>query len=200
MRFRFLYTLLFFILWLLGCTNGVMSSSSFSNGNPPDANTFLSRKRVFITSTTYNGAFGTLAMADGYCASQAAAGSLGGAWKAWLSDTVTDVSARVTDVSPWYLIDRMTVIFNQYPGAANFPAVGITMTESGVNIGNVSVWTGTDNNNVKTASLCISGTAWNTSSGVPLGTGGFSNFTTFGWTDNQSFTCSSLLHLYCFEQ
>ncbi len=52
-------------------------------------------KRIFVTSAIYKGNLGGLTGADAICQTHAAQASLGGAWKAWLSDTTTDVSARL---------------------------------------------------------------------------------------------------------
>src|SRR3989344_6490978 len=47
-------------------------------------------KRAFVTSATYHGNLGGLAGGDAECQSLANAASLGGIWKAWLSDSSTN--------------------------------------------------------------------------------------------------------------
>ncbi|GEM_PF-2127267 len=51
--------------------------------------------RVFATRTTYNGNLGGLAGADAKCQTSADARSLGGTWKAWLSDDATSATDRL---------------------------------------------------------------------------------------------------------
>ena len=67
---------------------------------------------VFVTSTTYQGNFGSPATADGYCDTQAAAGGLSGSYTAWVAEGTADeprdrgLSACVTAGSssmPWHL-------------------------------------------------------------------------------------------------
>ena len=65
-------------------------------------------KRVFVTSTTYKGNLGGLAGADAKCQTRANAASLGGTWKAWLSDSTTSAASRLTQsVSGYILLNNL---------------------------------------------------------------------------------------------
>lgn len=52
-------------------------------------------KRIFLTSTTYNGSLGGVAGADAKCQARATAQSLGGTWKAIISDTTSNAKDRL---------------------------------------------------------------------------------------------------------
>ena len=69
-------------------------------------------KRIFITKTTFLGNLGGLAGADAKCTAAAAARSLGGTWKAWLSDASTNAIDRIGDVGPWVLVGSGTRVFD----------------------------------------------------------------------------------------
>jgi hypothetical protein len=57
---------------------------------------FCSKKIIFLTSQAYDGNLGGLAGADAKCQSLAAAANLSGTFKAWLSDSTTNASDRLT--------------------------------------------------------------------------------------------------------
>ncbi len=57
-------------------------------------------KRVFVTSTPYNGAFGSVQKGDALCVATAKAAGVGGTWVAWLSDQTKEAVDHVSDVSP----------------------------------------------------------------------------------------------------
>ena len=56
-------------------------------------------KTIFVTSTSYSGNLGGLTGADANCATRAAAGSLPGVYKAYMSDSVNDAACRVLGLS-----------------------------------------------------------------------------------------------------
>lgn len=64
----------------------------------------LRTKRVFVTSTTYDGNLGGLAGADAKCQARANAATLGGTWKAILGDSTITPQQR-TDYNWDYLVD-----------------------------------------------------------------------------------------------
>ncbi len=55
---------------------------------------------VFVTSATFNGNLGGLAGADDPCEALASAAGRVGTWRAILSDSTTDASARITVTGP----------------------------------------------------------------------------------------------------
>jgi hypothetical protein len=157
--------------------------------------------RVFATATGYlakslgGGATG-FAGGDGFCASAAEAGGLGGTWVAWLSTSRTNAIDRVTGAGPWYLVDRKTLVFLNKAALATVPRVGIAMNELAVE-GPTSrqVWTGTSNGGIASPLTCddwSNGT--NTGRGMTGNAGGKND-----WTTLFEEPCDRERSLYCFE-
>jgi len=71
-------------------------------------------KRVFVTSTTHNGAMGGLAGADAICQARATAAGLSGTYMAWLSDSTGSPSTRFTQSEAPYVLVNGTVIANDW--------------------------------------------------------------------------------------
>src|SRR5262245_41660475 len=93
-------SLILLILVPAACTG--VSSDPTDQPRPVTGN-----KRMFVTSTTYQGGnLGGLAGADAKCADRAAAAGLTGAYKAWLSDSHKSAASRLThSVGSYSLID-----------------------------------------------------------------------------------------------
>ena len=201
------------------CSNGASGSQTcLSDGTygscsctqpMPDGGTPV--KRVFVTHTQYIGdlrvegsASDGPTGADRVCATAAQAATLGGTWRAWLSDSATNAIDRVADVSPWYLIDGKTKVFNNKANLATSPAVAIQMDETGVLVAATdNVWTGTSTGGTKATTPSLdfcrnaSGADWadNTLDGL---VGSASGTTT--WTSATQVSCNTGAHIYCFEQ
>jgi hypothetical protein len=62
---------------------------------PGDAGSSTAPKRIFLTSTVYDGNLGGLAGADAKCQARADAAQLGGTWKAILSTRTVDAADRI---------------------------------------------------------------------------------------------------------
>ena len=164
------------------------------------------KKRVFVTSATYTGQFSPIAGinglsdADTACGDRAFSAGLGGTWVAWLSAGATDAPQRITDVSPWYLVDQTTLVF---PTAAslssvNGPMHAIDQDETGFPVGIDSlVWTGTDSFGAGTLDTCNS---WGSMATTDNGTVGDAS-QIVEWTETTTAeTCDKMHHIYCFEQ
>ncbi len=159
-------------------------------------------KRIFITATKYNGNLGGLTGADAKCLTAAQAASLGGAWKAWLSDATTDAIDRITDVGPWVQVGSADIVFNNKANLSTIPLKGIALTEQGTNIGSGTqqyAWTGSDNGGTRFNSQCASAGSWSSTSSADFGRVGTADSTSL-WTANGSLACNTLNHLYCVEQ
>jgi hypothetical protein len=175
-------------------------------------------KRVFITSQTWNGdltlASGQtngLASGDVYCNRAASAASLGGTFVAWLSDSLTDATTHVFDASPWYLVDRKTVVFPNKNQLTTIPMVPIVMDETGGHTEG-EVWTGTLYGGT---GGCTQGSGVDCCADWMLGPGASDESviglaaTTMDWTSGSNIPseaasrlggCGVARHLYCFEQ
>ena len=171
-------------------------------------------RRVFVTSTHYKGDLGGLSGADAQCQVRANAANLGGTWKAWLSDSLTDAKDRL--VHPMGALVRIdgTVIASNWDALVNgWPAAAPEITEYGllksyVNAGSVPgcswaggyffhPWTATDNQGGLSGMTCDN---WTSSSASATGWVGLGGYSLSQWTDWCNFPCNMSQPLYCFEQ
>jgi len=161
-------------------------------------------KRVFISSTSYTGALGGLSGADSSCQSLSNIAVLGGSWKAWLSNTTTNASDRLTHSdSPYYLVDGTTMVANNWAGIVSGSLLtGITINEKFQTVApGTRVWTNTSaiGTRVSTTSqdTCYN---WTVGDGARGGYGLNERFGSGGWTDTNYSQCRNAQRLYCFEQ
>ena len=174
---------------------------------------FLS-KTVFVTSESYTGNLGGLAGADQKCNDLAAAASLAGDYKAWLSDSSQSPNTRFTQFPGPYKMVNGTVIASDFAdvvdGALN---TVIDRDEHGAPPSSFTsspfVWTSTKpDGSGREDRHCVDWT-----NDVPgqapgiLGGGGIfaDDFGTTAspierWTYIGSTTCAIAAHLYCFQQ
>lgn len=193
--------------WGQACNEGQLQAYCDSNAAPLPSPTPLPQsvaaKRVFKTSTTYNGNFGGLDGADQKCQGRANVANLGGVWKAWLSDGTNSASSRLNHFTgPYILLDGTVVVDNWTDLTDNTLDRNINMTEMKKIDSNFStVWTGTDPLGNSTGKNCVN---WTVNFGWPyFGGVGSGNSTLSYWTQGASDTAycsSSYLSLYCFEQ
>lgn len=157
--------------------------------------------RVFITSLTYSGNLGGLSGADAKCQERANAANLGGAWKAWLSDSETSATNRLYHSnSPYQRIDG-TIIANNWEDLVDGALQNkINITELG-KLFSADVWTNTNTNGTTKYSTDNATCGnWKSSSSYYSATGGRSDFSDKSWTDISYLPCNSNVRLYCFEQ
>ncbi|MFA4941221.1 MAG: DUF1554 domain-containing protein [Patescibacteria group bacterium] len=178
-------------------------------------------KRVFVTSTTYNGNLGGVSGADEKCQARADAASLGGTWKAIISgDSITARSrigynwlflvntlgepvavnlvatGTVSSLEPWVPRDGTNYLYY----SIQYNEFGVAKTGC--------VWTGsTANGLLNTADdQCSnppnSGPDWTYNSAGYNGTEGRSNYTDSQWIKETigCGNCSGSNSLYCIEQ
>lgn len=181
-----------------------------------------STKRVFVTSTTYNGNLGGLSGADAKCEERAHSANLGGTWKAWLSDSKTSAASRLTHSSgPYQLLST-----NFVPSGGTFiadnwadltdgnlkPFAYIRVDENRKDWGAVNnydpfAWTGTNEYGQMdryNSDYCQDWTTTVDSNGqrVYSATVGSLNSVNWGWTSSPTGkqSCPATNRLYCFEQ
>lgn len=156
-------------------------------------------KKVFITSTTYNGNLGGLSGADSICQNRASAANFTGTWKAWLSDQTTFVTNRINhNTGPLTLIDG-TQVASDWNNLWRLSAP-INMTELGT-INSGTVWTNTDTTGYGKANSCSNWASSSSTFGIgSIGLYGWAANTDSTWTESNSTTCNELKSLYCFEQ
>ncbi len=150
--------------------------------------------RIFVTSTTTDGAFGGVSAADAICAARATAANLNGTFVAYLSDATINAASRVGTSRGSIRVDGAP--FADAPTAFSsgniiFPP---RTDEYGNDVGSVQVFTGTSGG-ATSASRCLD---WTTNAGAENGAmiqsvyGSDSMF-----ASNRA--CSSQGHLLCVE-
>lgn len=164
----------------------------------------LHAKRVFISSSSYNGDLGGLTGADQSCQAVADSSVLSGTWKAWLSDSVTNVNDRFTHSNyPYILIDETTKIADDWTGLTTSGLLSMINTnEKNKTVSSVSVWTNTNSDGLNIFNdpnyICND---WSTKNSKILANFGINNlYTTSQWSNFDSATCNTRKRLYCFEQ
>lgn len=159
-----------------------------------------SARRVFITSTSYNGNLGGLAGADAKCQARANAVNLGGTWKAWLSDSTGSPSTRFTKENLPYKNLNGEIIANSWSDLTDGSIQkSIAWTElKTVHAG--WVWTNTNVSGISNSFDNCSN--WTVATSPYTGWIGSGNFIPPGskWTIDAKLDCLNQARLYCFEQ
>jgi hypothetical protein len=162
-------------------------------------------KRVFVTSTAYTGNLAAaggkidgLEGADALCNTAAAAASLGGTWKAWVSDGTNRAADRITGAGPWKKLDSgRTTVFNNKANLSTLPLAPIDYNENGQSVGSsgsVGVWTGTGNG----GGAASGGHCYGFTSTMTTGAQGDATSTN-NWTAYTTQGCGNSGRIYCFE-
>ncbi len=181
-----------------GATAAGSAGQSGAGGMPS-----TSRKRVFVTSQTFDGNFRALGDtsdanglkgADTACNDAASKAGLGGMWIAWLSVTGGDAINRVADVAPWYLVDQVTKVFDTHSQLGAPADVPVNMTENR-NTVTGPAWTGTTLLGTAHSARCGE---WK-NNGTSLGAWGDVG-NAFDWSYKDTQYCSKEARLYCLEQ
>jgi len=165
-------------------------------------------KKIFITSTQYNGNLGGVGGADSKCQERASAASLSGTYKAIISSNTSNAKERMPDaryvtVTSEILAANLAGLFD---GGLDFQI----RNEWGNYAGSAgyarSVWTGTDNNGngflsgSPTLTTCGN---WSSSNASHWGETGFvPSYSTSSWIRTTSgwAPCDINRSLYCYEE
>jgi hypothetical protein len=159
-------------------------------------------KRVFVTSTTTNGAIGSIATADAACATRATAAGLKGTYKALLgySSSATGgprtLSSVTSSTNTYILVDGKTSLGTGLTASGISHA--INANELVTSTGTVNVWTGLTTTGALSTNNCSD---WTDSTGSGNGEIGSSGSTSSSWIDQgTNDKCSSKDPFYCVEQ
>jgi hypothetical protein len=155
-------------------------------------------KRVFVTSTIYNGNLGGILGANAKCAARAAAASLPGTWFAWLGDTT---GAPATNFSqspqPYYLVDGTTLIAGSFTSLTD-GNIDHAIDHDEFNTFHFDyAWTDVNTNGTAGANSCQN---WSSGSVSQSGLVGLSTETDKDWTAAGNLPCNETRRLYCFQQ
>lgn len=173
-----------------------------------DDGTCIYPKRMFVTSTTYNGdllgkcpgASDGLTAADCLCQERADSAGLLGTWKAWISSATADARDRITDVGPWFFVGSSDTAFANSAALESEPGKAVNRNEYGATTSG-KAWTGTGLGGVAIAcpvnDWCQGWTSQFNGNGGLAGNPAESNFK---WTQDGCTNCDQELRLYCIEQ
>ncbi|MDO8429963.1 MAG: fibronectin type III domain-containing protein, partial [bacterium] len=153
---------------------------------------------VFITSSTYSANLGGVAGADSICQVKADSVSLGGSWKAWLSDSNTSAASRFYHSPVFYKTVNGSTIANNWSDLTDGSISSyLYVTEMGANASSFAAWTNTTFGGSALGNSCIN---WTSISSSNSGGYGFASNLNSGWTQSSISTCNTTSRLYCFEQ
>jgi hypothetical protein len=159
-------------------------------------------KTVFVSSVlTADAKFGSLAAADALCQSLADGATLGGTWKAWLSDQREWPATRFTHAAVPYRLRDGTIVANDWAALTSGTlAHAIDHDETGaLATGVTEVWTGTNPDGTYEGDSCKN---WTSNGPNPfVGSVGLFDSTDSTWTNVYLQFCDrTMLRVYCFEQ
>lgn len=160
------------------------------------------KRIVFVTSKTFKpGAdidmqFNSINSADAKCQA-AATGKFPGTFRAWLSGGTNNPAKDWTDLNNFagkFVLPNSTIVATGWNNGALSLYEPIKIDENNKDVGNVSVWTGTDEQGTATTSNC---NVWLQGNGN--GTTGLTSKSDSGWTNASEQPCGDSRHLYCFQ-
>lgn len=193
MKTKSLYLLL--TLFIVAC--GQKDSGNSTDGISS------SQHRIFITSNSYQGDFGSISQANILCNTAARSAGLELSYKAILSDNVSDAINNILLVGEIYIFDASNIkTLITEAGADLWDNDNVTFInpidkdEYGQPVFG-SVWTGTNGNGYKDVGddFCSS---WISQSSAVFGRFGEIGPTDMSeWINKGSLNCSAYAHLYC---
>jgi hypothetical protein len=164
----------------------------------PDVGVDSGVKRVFVTRTAVNGAFGGVAAADVICQADADDAGIGGVWIAWVgtdSPAPVEPGARVSGTHPYRTMNDASIGTALYTDG---PLVPIRFGPDKSSVDAV-VWTGALAGGQRSGSDC--GGWKNTTGSATVGTS-FAFGIGGKWANDigQVPGCDNTYHFYCFEK
>ncbi|MCB9991211.1 MAG: hypothetical protein H6867_07495 [Rhodospirillales bacterium] len=161
-------------------------------------------KKIFITSSTWNGNLGGLSGANNKCQTAADNASLGGTYKAWITDTNSSNSPSNTFTQasiPYRRIDGYRIADNWSDLTDGLLDNGIIIDETGAVRLDQEVWTNTTTSGTRTAGggndTCFD---WASGSSGNSGQSGNNQFMDSKWTNETASACNGAKRLICVEQ
>ena len=172
------------------------------SGDAGDAGT--EEKRVFVTSTAFNGIMGGVSGVDARCIAAADRAGLGSDWVAWISADGKNAIDRITHDGPYVRLDGARVVRDKSQLVLGVLTSPIDRTESGETVTeNLLVWTGTFMNGTFSTDC----NNWSTNNALTYGAMGTLSRVDRQWTDNggpgagfRNWGCQTSARLYCFER
>src|SRR5690606_26192589 len=160
------------------CDDGNVVGNDGCNGN------CTKPKRVFVTSTSWNGNLGGISGSDSKCQGRANAAVLGGSWRAWTSAGSNSPNSRFNKSTTGYArLDGLEVAQTWADLTDNTIDVPINRNENNQFVGEADVWTGTNGSGTGSGSNCNS---WTSGSLFNTGREGRNFLTNVEWTFHDS--------------
>ena len=187
------------------CGDTCATDAHCSLGSACVATVCVAAKLAFVYSTPHDGDFDVgndgsgLDDADTLCGNEATANSLPGTWVAWLSDSNTDASARVTQHNAPFMLTNQTRLADDYADLTDGSiAVALNIGADGEVDAPSPVWTATTIAGAATATHCSD---WGTAAPGQNAGKGANNGSNNTWTDQAPVaTCDTELPFYCFQE
>ena len=157
-------------------------------------------KRVFVTSSTFGGDFGGIAVADATCQTAADNAGLDGTFVAWLSDSQKDARDVLPKDSAWANLAGDLIAYNLKDLTDGELLAPITYDENGTDVGgggSANAWTGTFTDGKGSGTGIQHCGDWQST--VGNGAVGRAYQTNMGWTIEVQISCTGSWRLYCFE-
>lgn len=155
---------------------------------------------VFTSSNFYKGNLGGLAGADSKCLGMAIDASLGGNWKAWLSDSSISATSRLYhSPAPYKRVDGVKVANNWADLTDGALSAPINLSEN--NTSSIGyVWTNTTlNGSIHSSNSCNNWTSQSAS--LTTQKGYTAHWSDSFWTnESNAYNCGYDFKIYCFEQ
>jgi hypothetical protein len=175
------------------CHSGYVVSGS---GCVPDTDV----KRMFVTSTTTNGAVGGLAKADAFCQNVASNAALVGTYKAWLSDSMTSAATRLTHAAVPYALPDGTIVAGDWTElTSGLLRHTIDLDEHGMATQQDVAWTST-NADGTTEATAPSDSCSDWTSTALTGLVGTTTAEDSNWSVFSDTLCTSLVAFFCVQQ
>lgn len=176
------------------------AATGIDAGDASDGAAPRTQRVVFVTTGARTGDFGSVAIADGLCNTEAkAAGLTGPGFVAWLSvdgNAAVSAKARLVGTAPWYLVNDGGRVFAGPDAIVNgsFPEHGIATNAKGGSVSGTA-WTNTRQDGTSYQSDCAQ---W--SDTAQAGVVGILGATNETWTGSSPESCGSPRHFICFER
>ena len=152
-------------------------------------------KRVFVTSTIYNGILGGVSGADDKCQARLDAASLGGTWLAWLATDTHNAQTDFIDVE-WRRLNGANTLASDLTDLTDGSLdTSVHYDEFGQNAGG-RVWTGAQADGSTAGGLNCG--SWSSDAGFAIY--GEPTSSNDRWTFAAVALCTEEYPLYCFEQ
>lgn len=186
------------IRWLFKPTNTPTSTPTPTNTPIPTPTPTLVVKRVFVTSSTFDGNLVGCSGANTKCQIHADRVALGGTWTAWCQDDTTLAKDKITVTEGGYKRVDGVIIADSFANLISGNLQNsISADENGQYVAS-SVWTGTQPNPGYYSVTCLNWTAYQNLS-YAWGSQGCSYSNNIQWTDCGWASCNNHAHIYCFE-